>query len=151
MFRYFLPKSKHYREKPEFNFSQLQVQNAIDGLINGSIASSIWLADFRAALDERPELAMYAIPMTNGCDGCNKYDRTATKQAIVTVSLSSAPTTHMTISLTFPPSIQGRPYDHDTLLDDSDEEDAPAQTFDLGRFCAEKAHFHHSLKRESLA
>lgn len=31
---------------------------------------------------------------------------------------------------------------------EEEEEDDPAQTFDLGRFCAEKAYFHHSLRRE---
>lgn len=89
VFRYFLPKSKHYKDNKEFKYSQLQVQNAINGLINGSIASSIWREEFRAALDARPELEMYAIEYSPGCDGCNKYDRTASQQAILTVGLNN--------------------------------------------------------------
>lgn len=44
-------------------------------------------------------------------------------------------------------SLQGKPYDRETLLEDSEAEDEEMQ-FDLGRFCAEKADFHHSLRRE---
>lgn len=86
VFRYFLPKSKHYRDSEEFKYSQSQMQNAIVGLINGSITSSIWKEDFRAALDARPQLEMYEIPYSPGCEGCNKFDRTASKRATLTVS-----------------------------------------------------------------
>lgn len=45
--------------------------------------------------------------------------------------------------------MQGKPYDRNTLVEDSDDEEEE-QIFHLGRFCAEKADFHHNLRRASF-
>lgn len=89
---YFFPNNKRLRTNERYQFSIRTLRNATGGLVDGAVASSIWQERFRRAVDTRPDLYMEKIHRIEGCEGCNKHDRTASWRAHLTVR----------VQLTFP-------------------------------------------------
>jgi len=53
-------------------FSLEAVRKAVGGVINSSVASSIWKEEFRRALDTRPHYVEDWLEKRPGCDGCSR-------------------------------------------------------------------------------
>lgn len=87
-------KSKRFKKDPMFRnyqYSIAQVRRKIDGVVDSAIASSIWRTEFRAALDERPELDLTVIEYMQGCQGCNRSVTVAREAIIAEMALHAEP------------------------------------------------------------
>lgn len=87
VYTFVFPKNKYVWNDPKRVFSTRAIEKEILGIVNSGASSSIWMTDFRKALDVRPFMSTDAIRHAPpGCDGCNR-DRHASVRVFIWVSL----------------------------------------------------------------
>jgi len=109
-------------QKTYFSIPLIVISRKLNGIKDSLVASSLWKADFKNALEKYPDFRLeyldFSIPR---CDACHLGGRVSKLRGV----------------------LSGRKYDKKTYEPSTNDEDEGTITWDLGRFCAARVQVYH--------